>query len=185
MSTLPETPEGSGCPTPLLRPALQRSQLWVGESSGMVIPQPFQQRLGRDVRVFLQPPQHIAPNSFEGIFTRSPIAGSAHTSRMGRTRLSLTPSTGQSGEEPVQAFAQRSLSKSRGGDRCQGRLSFPNGVRQRHRVQPRSLGWAGISWVVPRRYRLQPTALQRQCPTCHRGRFYRMSRSGKAQPPVY
>ena len=53
--------------TPVLYSALQGSQLCIAESFRLGCTQPYQQVLGRRVRVHLEPEQHVGPDALERI----------------------------------------------------------------------------------------------------------------------
>ena len=62
--------------------------------SGLFQLQPCHQRFTRGIRLGLQPHQHVAPNTFEGIPAGSPVPGTSHTGRVRRSDLTLAPQTG-------------------------------------------------------------------------------------------
>ena len=120
---------------PLLHPPLQRTQVRSAETIRFRILQPAQQCHRAGVRIFLQPPQHVAPHTFEGIGPCSPGVRRSRPQFSCDLLMLLTPAVGQLGQKSFQALASRCRPEFRGHERRQRRLGFPDCVQQRHWVQ--------------------------------------------------
>ena len=83
---------------PLLHPPLQRAQVSPAETIRFSLLQPARQCHRAGVRIFLQPPQHIAPHTFEGILAFARCAalspGDLLQARMGADRWELLDRSG-------------------------------------------------------------------------------------------
>ena len=111
--------------SPPLHPPLQRTRVRSAETIRGRLLQPAQQYHRAGVRIFLQPPQHVAPHTFEGIGPRSPGV------RRSRPRFScdllmfLTPAVGQPGQKAFQALAPRRGPEFRGHERRPAPTGLP------------------------------------------------------------
>ena len=72
---------------PLFHSALHGSQLHLAETARMLRLQLGHQRLAGSIRFGMQPDQHVAPNTLEGILAGPPVPGTSDPSRMSESDL--------------------------------------------------------------------------------------------------
>ena len=121
--------------SPLPHPPPQRTQVRSAETIRFRLLQPALLRHRAGVRIFLQPAQHVASHTFEGILTRSPGVWRSRPRFSCDLLMLHTPPVGQPGQKAFQALAPRRGPEFRGHERRQRRLGFPDCVQQRHWVQ--------------------------------------------------
>ena len=109
--------------SPPLQPPLQRTQVSPAESIWFCLLQPAKQCHRAGVRTFLQPAQHVAPHTFEGIGPRPPGVRRSRPRFSLGVLLFLTPPVGQPGQKAFQALTLRRGPEFRGHNRRQRRLA--------------------------------------------------------------
>ena len=88
--------------SPLANTSLKRSQLAVLEHPGSLTLQSLKKRFRSRIWFFLQPCQDSGPDTFERIFSRSPMASLGWSLTMGRACFTLFPKPRKLGKKLIE-----------------------------------------------------------------------------------